>query len=840
MICQLYRLRHCDSRPGSVQEALNKLPETLDGTYERTLEDIDDGIWENAHRLFQCISVACRPLRVEELAEFLAFKSEAGGSPTFDRNWPLQDRIDTVMSTCSSLLAVVDEYDSQVMQFSHFTVKEYLTTRIMKDRVPERVSRYHIMDPPKPAHTFVTQACLSVILQLDNNLTYESIKELPLARYAGQYWTEHAEFVDVESPGTPTEDLIKRLFHPETRYHHLLNWAWIYDTILDQSTHTPRPNSHFAFHLALHTPLHYAARHGFLRVTEWLLTTHSQNINVSGYDGCTPLQIASRFGQFKVAQVLLSHHADVNVCDLSFWTPLHHAAYFGSPEVTKLLLEGGAHVNLTNASGVTPLRLLSENSGNLETAQLLLDGGAYPSVRCDDGWDSLYMALREGYQGLAQLLLKRRADPNTRDDDGQTLLHVSCRSHGDLKVAGTLLEHGADVDSRDNRGQTPLQMAVENRVEVGLIQLLLEHDADPNTRDDDGRTLLHAPSLCEQLDVAERLLVLGVDKNSRDNRGQTPLQIASESYSRSFRGEKGADLVQLLLKHGADPNILDDDGQTLLHVSSLFGHLDIVETLLELGLDINARDNRGQTPLQIASEGYYGRFVSDRGVDLVQLLLNHGADPNTLHDAGQTLLHLSSKLGHPDTVEMLLKLGVDVDSRDERGQTPLQVAVESRVELGLIQLLLKHGADPNTRDDDGQTLLHVSSRHGPQEVAERLLELGVDVNSRDNRGQTPLQIALNEYTFHRTCHRSHYDVAIAIVQLLLKHGADLNTRDDDGQTLLHGFSRYMQLEDAERLLELGVDTNSRDDRGQTPLQMSLEDDEDEVVQLLLQHGAKRS
>jgi hypothetical protein len=47
---------------------MSELPNMLDDTYEHTLEDIGDQNWEYARRLFQCVTTAARPLRVEELA----------------------------------------------------------------------------------------------------------------------------------------------------------------------------------------------------------------------------------------------------------------------------------------------------------------------------------------------------------------------------------------------------------------------------------------------------------------------------------------------------------------------------------------------------------------------------------------------------------------------------------------------------------------------------------------------------------------------------------------------------------------------------------------------------
>jgi hypothetical protein len=77
--CQLEALRHC--LPPSVRRILKGLPETLDETYERVLREINKANREHAHRLLQCLTVAIRPLRVEELAEVLAidFDSPAHG-----------------------------------------------------------------------------------------------------------------------------------------------------------------------------------------------------------------------------------------------------------------------------------------------------------------------------------------------------------------------------------------------------------------------------------------------------------------------------------------------------------------------------------------------------------------------------------------------------------------------------------------------------------------------------------------------------------------------------------------------------------------------------------------
>ena len=55
--------------------------------------------------------------------------------------------------------------------------------------------RYHVS--MTSAHTLVAQACLGILLHLDENITRDSLTKFPLAEYAGRHWVEHARFEDV-------------------------------------------------------------------------------------------------------------------------------------------------------------------------------------------------------------------------------------------------------------------------------------------------------------------------------------------------------------------------------------------------------------------------------------------------------------------------------------------------------------------------------------------------------------------------------------------------------------------------------------------------------------------
>jgi hypothetical protein len=138
---------------------LNDLPKTLDETYSRTLLGIDEEKREYAQRLFRCLMVSIRPLRVEELAEILAIQFDEEALPTFNTDWRPAYAEETIMSVCSSLIAIVDRGGHQVVQFSHFSVKEYLASERLA-AAEERLSYFHIL--PEPAHTILAHAGLSV------------------------------------------------------------------------------------------------------------------------------------------------------------------------------------------------------------------------------------------------------------------------------------------------------------------------------------------------------------------------------------------------------------------------------------------------------------------------------------------------------------------------------------------------------------------------------------------------------------------------------------------------------------------------------------------------------
>jgi ankyrin repeat protein len=476
--CQLEALRHC--LPPSLRGILDELPDTLDETYERVLKEINKANREHARRLLQCLTVALRPLRVEELAEVLAIDFAApahGGIPQLNPNWRWTDHHQAVLSTCSSLITIVDDGDFQVVQFSHFSVKEFLTSDRLA-RSGRDISRYHIA--LEPAHTILAQACFGVLLRLDDRVIEDNIDEIPLVEYASQHMFDHAGFEKVASHIRVAMEYFFDADKP-----HWTAWSRVQKIDVRLERFTPSASAD-----AL--PLYYMSLGGFYDLAEHLVGKHPEQINARGGQMVTPLFAALRRKHFQIAELLHWHGADVNVRGGSNFTSLHAACVAGIVDIVEWLLNHGADVNTQANEGSFPISV-SVAWGHLQVVRMLIEFNADIDVRREFGRGLLHMAIRcknDDHVGIMRLLLDHGANPNARDDYGSTPLHHSSESwwkgrgggEGYIVTRGTvegtclLLKYGAIIDAEDNKGRTPLQVALD-RDRQDIATCLREHSA---------------------------------------------------------------------------------------------------------------------------------------------------------------------------------------------------------------------------------------------------------------------------------------------------------------------------------------------------------------------------
>jgi hypothetical protein len=416
-----------------------ELPESLDETYERILKEIKKPNKRIAQRVLRCLIVAIRPLRVKELAEVLAVDfDDAEGIPRSKPDWRWEDRELALLSACSSLISIVEVYVdyswTRVVQFSHFSVKEFLTSPRLATASGE-VSNYHIH--LEPAHTILAQACLGVLLQIQDGVEGWTPEDHPLVRYAAEHWTTHAQFGEVSSR---LHKGMKYLF--DANKPHFKVWL----TLCDIDT-MPKYNATF-FRFAPYpklpaVPLYYAALCGFRDLVEHLITKDPQDVNADGGYYVRPLVAALAGEHFQTADLLRHNVPNPDVRGYFGRNPLHAAAFSGSPEVVQILIEyDPAYINARDVDGWTPLH-----------------------------WASTGHYFKGG--SVVRLLLERGADINVQNQIGWTPLHLAS-INGALEVVRLLLEHGADVEAKRNDGETALQLVADRG--LGEVEKLLrEH-----------------------------------------------------------------------------------------------------------------------------------------------------------------------------------------------------------------------------------------------------------------------------------------------------------------------------------------------------------------------------
>ena len=443
-----------------VRHFLNELPDSLDETYERILKGIHKTKRGHVQRLLRCLAVAFRPLYVEELAAILTFDPDAieGEVPTLDADSRSEDQEQELLSACPGLITIVDDYGSRVVRFSHFSVKEFLTS----DRLAtssQDISHYHIL--PEAAHATLAQTSLGVLLRLDDRVNNWSARSIPLATYAANWWISHARVGSVSSYITHT---MKTLFDSDKP--HFAACLRLYD-IDNYWARGDRGK-----------PLYYSALCGFYDLVEHLVKMHPQDVTAIGGTHDFPLVAALRRRHIRVAELLFQHGADISIRGRREQVPLHVVVGWPSNSAVgaiQFLLEHHADVNARDESNSTPLHLASLFLG-VKSMRILLDHGA--DVNAEDKLDRtpLHRVAVDNYDDkyrfraaqAAQLLVDRGADVNKLDKDHATPLHLASRLVS-LEVAWILLKGGADPNVENGEGKIPFQ----------LVQEITRNEMDP-------------------------------------------------------------------------------------------------------------------------------------------------------------------------------------------------------------------------------------------------------------------------------------------------------------------------------------------------------------------------
>lgn len=204
--------------------------------------------------------------------------------------------------------------------------------------------------------------------------------------------------------------------------------------------------------------------------------------------------------------------------------------------------------------------VMAEDVGGVAAA---LSAGADVNEPGPSQMTALHMAASRGAVNIAELLIKAGADVDAEAGAGQGSahpLHLATQFNHPAVVA-LLLDHGAKVDTKDSRGDTALLLAAKSGY-TDIAEQLLQGGADPLAGDGSyADSAIYIAAMHGYLDLVKLMVSNGVDVNLRNPKtGETPLWVAAM--------DNRVDVIEFLLSVGADPNIANDKGQTPIQMSS--------------------------------------------------------------------------------------------------------------------------------------------------------------------------------------------------------------------------------------------------------------------------------
>jgi len=586
-------------------------------------------------------------------------------------------------------------------------------------------------------------------------------------------------------------------------------------------------------------PLDYFARYGNLKLAKMVLDL---GVDVN-FDYGGPLRGAASFGNIEIANLLIERNAVIDMVEpgngfVNDCTALQHAASHGHLDMAKLLLDNGANINATSSRSWGCPLALAIDFGATNLVEILLDRNA--DVNCHWGgghFTALQAAARRGNHTLAKRLLRLGANPNPLLGKGNAINRYIpwtggrtalqwASVNGSLEMCETLIQHGAEINvaPRYHGGTTVLADAVmsENH---DLVGFLLRKGANPN--DERGeRTALEEAIALHDMKMITLLLEAGADP-SKDN-----------SIVQAI-GLRNPNLVQILMSAAVGVEV----GKALCEaigtgdvefIQPVLGLLDASSngtTSCELNAMAYSSDNMGLikywvgmgADLNYAASKSIGRAILQAAVELedtklVRSFVRNYTDahaPRAERTGGLTALQAATLEGRIDRVHMLLETGTDPNDVVSLGygRPSLQIAAGDG-DNRLVQLLLDHGANINWQQTSefSRTALQWACGHGHYLTVQLLIAKGADVNApASRRGSNALQTAT-------ACGYLH------IAKILLDAGAFVDAPgggDFPEWTALVWAARKGHIDILKLLLNAGADITT--ERGRSQLKYGMEE-----------------
>lgn len=276
----------------------------------------------------------------------------------------------------------------------------------------------------------------------------------------------------------------------------------------------------------------------------------------------TLLHVAARYGNKETLEYLLETEKWQIEENIERYLPLDEAILAGNKELVSFLIEKGMLVDdgMYERAASVDLELLkllincrtpdkkiinyclneAVDSKKWETASWLIRQGADVNF-VGKAWSILENACKQNNLEGVQFLVSNGANVDGPEGEGGPL--IGSTEYGTLEMTRYLLSEGADINAvhicRDGKDAgKSYESALDRAIWQGnmeQIKLLLSYGADIEYRNEfvDGNTPLLMATIRGSTNVVAYLLEQGADKNAKNTRGETALDIAQR------RGHEG-------------------------------------------------------------------------------------------------------------------------------------------------------------------------------------------------------------------------------------------------------------------------------------------------------------
>eukprot|EP00435_Cladocopium_sp_Y103_P049320 s54_g14.t2 len=459
--------------------------------------------------------------------------------------------------------------------------------------------------------------------------------------------------------------------------------------------------------------------------------------------------------------------------------------------------------------GLTALHLAAE-AGHAGLVKQLLRERASPSISLE-GWSPLGLAVDRGHQEVVDLLLtapQPSPKPGAMLQTGIALPGAALRS---AAFRGHVAILRRVLRWAEEEEITAAALAAAAAGQVAVLDVLV---SDPNASSE-GRSLLHQAAGAGHVEVVGRLLAANADLHFRDEHRACPLHEAAA---------KGhAAVVQQLVAARAAVGEVDCEGKEALHWAASKGHVEAAKVLLKANAQVGSQGNDGETPLHLAA--------SSGHVSLAEILLDHGAAINVTLQRRDDIFGPILRTGNfwsrqrfADFLSRRTSAAVPAVAASERAGSVAHAAAAAG-QLDVLQLLGERCDLDELVDEEGATLLHWAAANGRLAVLRFLLRR-CQVERRDVAGSTAL-------------HDAAWGGHLRVAEVLLEAGAPINALDMSKQLALHA-AVFLLMDDMVRMLLLhGADPSQRDSQGRRAQDLALALGSSELVELLEEKSGKQ-